>query len=84
MLDRQSDVSRIVDRLVEKNLVLRSECQRDRRKVDILISDSGIELLAEIESKLDINEPQTMALNDSEAEQLSNLLDQVRLGLTGH
>src|SRR5690606_9763449 len=41
MLDKMSDASRIVDRLVAKQLVERKVCARDRRAVDITISQAG-------------------------------------------
>src|SRR6187399_562326 len=41
MLDRMSDTSRIVDRLVKKGLVKKSICKLDRRLVDVVITDKG-------------------------------------------
>ena len=45
MLDRMSDTSRIVDRLVKKGLVKKSTCKLDRRLVDVIITDKGKKLL---------------------------------------
>ncbi|PIV19486.1 MAG: MarR family transcriptional regulator, partial [Flavobacteriales bacterium CG03_land_8_20_14_0_80_35_15] len=38
LIDRSSDVSRIVDRLVAKDLIHRNECPNDRRQKDVMIS----------------------------------------------
>ncbi len=39
MLDKMSDTSRIVDRLVKKELVEKAICEADKRLVDIRITD---------------------------------------------
>lgn len=79
MLDRMSDASRIVDKLVTKGLVERHLCPNDRRNINILISKQGLELL----DKLDVIEEKTKNLFDSlslkEIEQLNNLLDTLRV-----
>ncbi|MBC7863058.1 MAG: MarR family transcriptional regulator, partial [Bacteroidia bacterium] len=49
MLDRMSDVSRIVDKLAKKGYLERTECPNDRRNVDILISEKGLATLAELD-----------------------------------
>src|SRR5215207_1562097 len=41
MLDRMSDTSRIVDRLVAKQLVKKTTSSRDRRLVDVIITEKG-------------------------------------------
>jgi DNA-binding MarR family transcriptional regulator len=45
MLDRDSDVSRIVDRLYEKELVSRIENPKDRRQKSVEITENGLALL---------------------------------------
>ncbi|MHA8065695.1 MarR family winged helix-turn-helix transcriptional regulator [Aquirufa sp. ROCK2-A2] len=49
MLDKTSNASRLVDKLLEKKLVIRRECPNDRRAVDILILPEGLSLLSEID-----------------------------------
>ena len=53
MLDKSSNASRIVDRLEEKGLVIRKQCSNDRRAVDVLISESGLELLKKMDVEMD-------------------------------
>ena len=49
MLDPMSDASRIIDKLVAKEYVLRNQCSNDRRSVNLLISDRGLEVLKELD-----------------------------------
>ena len=53
MLDKMSDASRIVDRLVRKGLVVRSVTKSDKRLVDVVISRKGLELLDHIDEPLE-------------------------------
>ncbi len=76
MLDRNSDVSRLLDRLATKNFISRSVCPNDKRASDVLITREGLALLKGI-SKVDYQE-KILTLSDEEAEMLSSLLDKVR------
>lgn len=78
MLDKQSDVSRLVDRLTKKGLVERKVCEDDRRKMDVLISEEGLELLSKMDDKMSVVEDIFSNLTLEEAETLSNLLDKIR------
>ena len=53
MLDRMSNASRIVDKLLAKGLVYRSQNEQDRRAVDVLISEKGLDLLSKIDVELE-------------------------------
>ena len=52
MLDKNSDVSRIIDRLKRKKLLERKECKLDRRQKDVTISDEGLKLLETLDQDL--------------------------------
>lgn len=78
MLDRNSDVSRIVDKLYLRGLVDRKECPADRRQKDIEITEKGLKLVLEtdeIEKKIDtlLNR-----LNKQEIVELNRILDKIR------
>jgi len=76
MLDKTSNASRIVDRLVGKGLVTRRQCPQDRRTVDVLITEQGLELLRQIDAS---NFPFGVEhLSQEEARQLNSLLDKIR------
>ena len=78
MLDKMSDTSRIVDRLLAKGLVKKVVCKADKRLVDVSITDKGKKLL----EKTDKYEPEMDALISSlsaaEAKTLNKLLDKLR------
>lgn len=78
MLDRMSDTSRIVDRLVKSGLVSRSIDSKDRRIAKIKITDKGIKLLKEM-AKEELNLDNLAGhLSEDEAFHLSELLDKLR------
>jgi DNA-binding MarR family transcriptional regulator len=78
MLDKMSDASRIVDKLLIKKLVIRKECPNDRRSVDVIITDKGLELLKSCD-KIDTESKNIVkALSKTEVELLNNLLDKLR------
>jgi DNA-binding MarR family transcriptional regulator len=78
MLDKMSDASRIVDRLVQKDLVTRTINKKDRRAVDILITKKGLELLEAVHMETAMYDGLKSNITDEEAKQLSDLLDKFR------
>lgn len=78
MLDKMSDVSRIVSRLQEKKLVDVCRSSADKRLVDIVIAESGMKLLETIDNQSDYMDSLIDNLTETEAEQLSDLLDKLR------
>lgn len=78
MLDKMSDTSRIVDRLISKELVQKNACQSDKRLVDITLSEKGLNLV----NKLDSLDTQLDALlnsiNEKEALMVNQILDKLR------
>lgn len=78
MLDKMSDASRIVDRLVQKELVSRCTNNSDRRAVDIRITDKGLELLSKMDMEFKTADLFNHSITEEEANLLSNLLDKFR------
>ena len=78
MLDKMSDTSRIVDRLIKKGLVKKVICKSDRRLVDVSISEQGLELLEKLDLSSDEMDAILKKLSIEEAEQLNVLLDKIR------
>jgi DNA-binding MarR family transcriptional regulator len=77
MLDQNSDVSRLLDRLAGKDLITKKTCPNDKRASDVFITQEGLDLLKEINKKQkDIDN--VLALSADEAHQLSDLLDKSR------
>jgi MarR family 2-MHQ and catechol resistance regulon transcriptional repressor len=79
MLDKMSDASRIVERLVKKGLANRSTTKTDKRLVDVVISDEGLRLLKNIDVPLEIEMTNSFAmLSGEEKKALALLLDKMR------
>ncbi|MBK0380848.1 MarR family winged helix-turn-helix transcriptional regulator [Mucilaginibacter segetis] len=78
MIDKMSDASRIVERLVQKGLVSRCTNNRDRRAVDIRISEQGLQTLAKMDEELKVKDLFKNNITEEEAAQLSDLLDKMR------
>lgn len=78
MLDKMSDTSRIVDRLVLKGWVDKKMCTTDKRLVDVFITKEGKKVLERIDKKSDEMNATTSALSDAELVQFNQLLDKLR------
>lgn len=80
MLDTGRDLTRLVDKLVKLGLLTRSTCPSNRRRVDINITEAGLELTDAVGQELDVFLDGIETLNSEESEQLSSLLDKLRNG----
>ncbi len=78
MLDKMSDTSRIVDRLIAKGLVKKGTCKSDRRLVDVMITDKGRKMLERLDLREDELDNIIGKLTEKEAVILSDLLDKLR------
>ena len=78
MLDHMSDTSRIVDKLYTKKLLERNECPNDRRSVNVIISDKGLELLKSLDYIDDLSKQSLKSLTTAEINTLNELLDKLR------
>ena len=78
MMDKGPDLTRLLDRLIEKGWVQRTVCEENRRKIDVLITEAGIKLLEDIEPHLQEKFKGQQFLSEEEAEHLSFLLDKMR------
>lgn len=78
MLDKMSDTSRIVDRLVVKGMVKKNTCANDKRLVDVFITDKGFKLLEEIDQFENEMDAVLGTLSIPEAKTLNTLLDKIR------
>ncbi|PUZ30481.1 DNA-binding transcriptional regulator, MarR family [Chitinophaga costaii] len=78
MLDKMSDVSRLVERLRKAELVDRKSCESDRRAVAVAITQKGLKLLDAIDEQFDeLQLDMTSTLSEKEALQLNKLLDKL-------
>ena len=78
MLDKMSDTSRIVDRMIAKGLVNKAISRKDRRLVDIIISPKGLKLIRKLDSRQHELDDILTNISAKEAATLSKILDKVR------
>ena len=71
MIDKMSNASRLVDKLLAKKLVVRNICKNDRRKVDVLITQKGLEILSLIDDRTEFRKILVSSLNTAEAKKLN-------------
>lgn len=81
MLDKMSDTSRIVDRLVTKQLVKKSTSKVDKRLVDVSITNKGEKLLLRLDAFSNEMDEIAKNLTEQEADVLNKLLDKLRISV---
>jgi len=78
MVHLMSNTTRLVDKLILKDFVLRETCKINRRKIDIFITDKGLKFLNEINPIIDKSEElMTTNLSEEEKKILTNLLNKI-------
>ncbi|SRR5690554_2631371 len=78
MIDKMSNVSRLIDKLDKKGLVIRKVNRKDRRQADIEISAKGHDLLRRLDNMDSDIENKFHNISMQEAEQLNDLMDKLR------
>ena len=79
MITKSSNVTRIIDKLEAKGLVSRELCPEDRRRMEVLISPQGLELLKKLDKKVEaLHKPMVDNLTQQEAEQLVELIQKLK------
>lgn len=79
MVNKMSNTTRLVDKLIDKGLAHRIVCPENRRKVEISITEKGLELLSKIDMPMEaLNTKAVANLNAEEISQLNELLEKIR------
>ncbi len=78
MIDKMSDTSRIVERLLKKDLAHKVVCIHDKRLVDVTITNKGLSLLDRLETNIAEMDSLVAGLKVEEAQALNELLDKMR------
>lgn len=79
MVQRSSNVTRIIDKLLVRGFVTRQECPTNRRKMDISITEEGGKFLEVLNKKLeDFHEPMISRLTEEEAQTLTTLIQKLK------
>lgn len=79
MIHKMSNTTRLVDKLIEKKFVDRSICEENRRKVEIFITEKGLQLLEKLDPIIEkLENEASKNLTQEELLQLNELLDKLR------
>jgi DNA-binding MarR family transcriptional regulator len=79
MIAKTSNTTRLVDKLLLKNLVTRNVCPENRRKIEVMITQKGLDVLTELDPKVIEHEKHfSKNLNTEELELLNELLEKYR------
>lgn len=78
MLDRNSDVTRIIDRMIREGLASRVNCEKDRRRVDITITEKGLSILKRLDERANEMDNISNRISENDALKMNELLDELR------
>jgi len=78
MISKTSNATRLVEKLRQKKMVERNQCEENRRRVDILITKQGLALLEELDPIMGESNHQRNFLTIKETKELNRLLDKMR------
>ncbi len=78
MIDKTPNLTRLTDKLIEKKLIKRVNCESDRRVVHIQILEEGKMLCEEITEKIEDIKKDIIKLSEEEAKELNRLLNKLR------
>lgn len=83
MVEKSPNTTRLMDKLVQKGFINRENSSKDRRVVMVEITQKGLDLLSDIDEKIDGSKIIPQNFSDEDSEMLSNLLDKLRNSFEG-
>lgn len=81
MVEKSPNTTRLLDKLIDKDLINRIRCESDKRILFVEITQKGLALLSEIDKDIEEKSMFQYHLTDEESNTLSALLDKLRLGI---
>lgn len=79
MIDKSSNTTRLVDKLIRKGWVKRNVCELNRRKIEMFITEDGLIILKQLDPIIEHNNKNILSnLSNNELERLNELLDKLR------
>lgn len=79
MIAKNSNTTRLIDKLLLKELVTRKVCPENRRKMEVQITQKGLDLLNQLDERVETHENHFVSnLNQQEMQQLNDLLEKYR------
>ena len=78
-LAKTSNTTRLVDKLLLKDYVTRNVCPDNRRKIEVTITQKGLDVLKDLDPKVDAHEREFASnISPEELELLNHLLEKYR------
>ncbi|MEO5976786.1 MAG: MarR family transcriptional regulator [Chryseolinea sp.] len=78
MIDKNSNATRLVEKLRQKGLLKREICEGNRRQVDISITDKALSLLKKIDVEAESWIESLKIITQTEAQEMNRILDRLR------
>ncbi|MBL7870271.1 MAG: MarR family transcriptional regulator [Cyclobacteriaceae bacterium] len=78
MIDKNSNCTRLVEKLRHKGFISREICKNNRRKVDISITDKGLQVLKRIDADQSVWIQAMGKISKADAKELNRILDKLR------
>lgn len=79
MISKMSNTTRLVDKLILKTYVERFTCEKNRRKVEIFITEEGLKLLGQLDPIINKTEEDLInVLSHNELKTINNLINKLR------
>ena len=79
MIHKMSNTTRLVDKLIVKELVVRKTCKENRRKIEITITDKGLEVLSQLDTKIQETEAIILQPLNLEEQKPKSLINKITL-----
>lgn len=80
MVNKMSNTTRIIDKLIDKSFVKRIICKENRRKIELFITEEGLNFLKQVDPVIDqIEEKMTDHLSEKEKQEILILLNKLNL-----
>ena len=78
MISKSSNATRLVEKMRVKGLVARTPCEKDRRKVDVMVTEAGLDLLKQVDPVVRESSERFRRISAAEARELNRILDKMR------
>lgn len=80
MVNKMSNTTRIIDKLIDKSFVERIICKENRRKIELFITEEGLNFLKKVDPVIDqTEEKMTNHLSEKEKQEMLILLNKLNL-----
>lgn len=80
MVNKMSNTTRIIDKLIDKSFVERIICKENRRKIELFITEEGLNFLKKVDPVIDQTEEKMINhLSEKEKQEMLILLNKLNL-----